>query len=190
MKRAFLAELPLDTLYECAFSGLVSVSIRVFDIIRFDDADIARLAAAWPHLRTLSLCDAGEMVPACTLASLMSLARGCPDLEKLALAIDATELPRDHLEGSTLARSPCRLRKLDVLRAPIGSEPERVASLLTRYFPFLEPLDVEAKLQWDSELPFQQDSQRRERWAEVKRLMPAFLEARKTGIYGRVANRA
>ncbi|TRM70652.1 hypothetical protein BD626DRAFT_564262 [Schizophyllum amplum] len=183
-----------DILPLLSFTGLVSVSIHVFDI-RFDDADITRLAAAWPRLRTLSLCGASKMTPACTLASLLSLARGCPDLEELSLALDATEppsdatntpQPADQPHAPARGRPPYRLRKLDVMRSPICSEPEHVASFLTRYFPFLRPLGVKAGLdeEKDEESVPWGEYQRQVRWRMVRRLMPTFLEARKTGIYG------
>ncbi|TRM70648.1 hypothetical protein BD626DRAFT_533816 [Schizophyllum amplum] len=186
-----------DILPLLAFTGLVSVSIHVFDI-RFDDTDIARLAAAWPRLRTLSLRCTRDVVPACTLASLLSLAKACSEFEELALALDATELPVDQPVGHTTDRPPCRLRKLDVMRSPIGSEPERVASFLTRYFPSLKPQNVEAELEKEKEenwRPFSvvprgvNQSLRYERWMTVKKLMPAFLDARKTGVYERGAAR-
>ncbi|TRM70647.1 hypothetical protein BD626DRAFT_478136 [Schizophyllum amplum] len=179
-----------DILPLFAFTGLVNVAIHVVDI-RFDDTDVARLAAAWPRLRALSLrCASNAAGPACTLASLLALARSCPALESLALTLDATELPADQLEDRhELPRPPFRLRQLDVMRSPIGSEPEWVASFLTRYFPHLRPRNMKAGLQDEDKTMGRRECQRRERWTMVKRLLPVLMDARKTGTHGRGADR-
>ena len=79
----------LEPLFACP--ELAELDITSF-FLRPDDAFLATLAAACPRLQSLRLVPPyyTGSAPTVTLAGLLPLLRGCPDLEHLALPLDAS----------------------------------------------------------------------------------------------------
>jgi hypothetical protein len=67
----------------------------------FNDEDVLRMASAWPHLRTFEV-QSTKWTSIPTMASLRELARGCPQLERLKMPLDAsTNVPNSEQGDDT-----------------------------------------------------------------------------------------
>ncbi|KAF7341476.1 hypothetical protein MVEN_01884900 [Mycena venus] len=80
------------------FENLISVSIHVLNGFDLDDTLITDLSLAWPYIEDLELrTDAQPHPPRATLLALLALSENCPDLTKLEIALDATDIPPPHI---------------------------------------------------------------------------------------------
>ncbi|TRM56677.1 hypothetical protein BD626DRAFT_635571 [Schizophyllum amplum] len=94
-----------------SFSSLETLVLASWNGLALKNADCLAIATCWPHIRVLRLCNlrAGENLP--TLHGLVPLADKCPELEELALAVDAqsaaprlpAHYPRSRSRVKTLA---------------------------------------------------------------------------------------
>jgi len=97
-----------------SFTSLCILDITVPLRIVLTDDDIEDLSCGWPHLRHFSMNEHrewGEGAPLTTIESLYSFMWNCPDLEHIAIPINASalvELPEDVPAGG--ARNGCVLQ--------------------------------------------------------------------------------
>ncbi|KAL1698761.1 hypothetical protein EV121DRAFT_296842 [Schizophyllum commune] len=98
----------------------------------FVDSDYEELAQWWPHLTELYIPNV--MGRSCTLRSLVAFATHCPQLQKLTLKLDATEIPPFSEAASD---NVCALELLEVTDGRM-SDPEDLAAFLIRIFPKLQ----------------------------------------------------
>ncbi|KAJ7617652.1 hypothetical protein DFH06DRAFT_1483481 [Mycena polygramma] len=75
------------------FTNLTFVYLRPPSGIFFDDDAVLSMAEAWPRLRHLSLL-ASRPPRGATLRSLLFLAQRCPELEWLAMPVNALDVPK------------------------------------------------------------------------------------------------
>ncbi|KAG5635578.1 hypothetical protein H0H81_010743 [Sphagnurus paluster] len=118
-----------------------------------DDQLIKKISEAWPHLRHLELGDGNISAHSpVTLQGLLSLVRGCPDLETLTLTLDARmdKFPL-HAPPGMGACSP-KLTKLRLGHSLIRN-PENVALFLADVFPNLKTVEA-ATTGWAAALKF------------------------------------
>ncbi|KAK7039637.1 hypothetical protein R3P38DRAFT_2900956 [Favolaschia claudopus] len=112
-----------------------------------DDAIVADLAQAWPHLIHLGLFSTcyANYPSRVTLRGLLPLAQHCPHLRSLTLPLDATSETRWHqkLQSESNGEEPARriqqisLGSLNVMHSPIGDS-FLVAGFLSSVFPKLK----------------------------------------------------
>ncbi|KAL1752805.1 hypothetical protein FB107DRAFT_277315 [Schizophyllum commune] len=98
----------------------------------FVDSDYEELAQWWPHLTELYIPNV--MGRSCTLRSLVAFATHCPQLRKLTLKLDATEIPPFSEAASD---NVCALELLEVTDGRM-SNPGDLAAFLIRIFPKLQ----------------------------------------------------
>ncbi|KAI5885278.1 uncharacterized protein SCHCODRAFT_02644297 [Schizophyllum commune H4-8] len=117
-----------------SFRRLTSLRIKSHSVLSLRDEDVLRIARALPDLNTLELGGNVWRTPKCTMLSLLHLARYCPCLAYLTLAVDAreTRIP----EGTPTDVVQQSLILIYVHQSPIASE-MAVASFLWRFFPYL-----------------------------------------------------
>ncbi|KAI0922276.1 hypothetical protein AcW2_007015 [Taiwanofungus camphoratus] len=110
--------------------------------LKLDDATLADIASAFPHLEELVLApryvtfnpDDYEV----TLEGLRYLSERCPRLHSLAISLDASILPQQPIAPSSGSQSSQSvLRTLSVGSSPAG-EPASVALALSLMFPLLQ----------------------------------------------------
>lgn len=149
-----------------AFSNLTDVVLEHLPGVELLDEDVTLLAGCWPALRSLVLTKwAGWAEQASlTLGALVSIARYCPEIERVDLHLDARAVPQAELEVpqepgvpqdsesavpqmepmERLDTRPSLLRvgahpplRLTVRNAPI-EDADAVAQLLKRLFPGIQ----------------------------------------------------
>ncbi|GLB39777.1 hypothetical protein LshimejAT787_0702870 [Lyophyllum shimeji] len=119
--------------------NLLGLSLHVDGIVDLDNAALAAMGAAWPHLAALDLRERTVgSIPKITLTGLTALLSACPRLQGIALRFDATEQVSSFAKIGTLSPHPC-LTSLNYCRSPIR-EPRHVAAFLTLLLPKLERL--------------------------------------------------
>ncbi|KAJ7630187.1 hypothetical protein FB45DRAFT_792684 [Roridomyces roridus] len=128
----------LRTLF--AFTNMTSVVIESAFGIDVDDATVTDMARTWPRIERLELRSyRGTPNPRATLQCLEVLAKECPRLTHLGIALDASSVPKLRLgvrgKGSSTSTSTS-LRHLDVGDSPI-SRPTSVAKWMKHVFPRL-----------------------------------------------------
>ncbi|KAI4517929.1 hypothetical protein K525DRAFT_209768 [Schizophyllum commune Loenen D] len=145
-----------------AFRRLTSLRIKSYRALSLRDEDMLRIARMLPDLDTLELWGNAWRPPKCTMLSLLHLARYCPHLWDLTLAVDATEIripeavPIDIVQHS--------LKVFRVHRSPIGSE-VAVASFLSILFPRLRSIITEEPAGLDGD---RQELRRCRSWLHVR----------------------
>ncbi|KAJ7673690.1 hypothetical protein DFH06DRAFT_1467171 [Mycena polygramma] len=142
----------------------------------FDDDIVSKMAHAWPRIETLDIsARSPTRSPRTTPACLQTLARHCPHLVKLTMAVDGTTIPT--ITPGTHVQE-C-LHQLSVQHSPITSA-SAMARYLSGMFPNLEAEDIWTH--WDIFEPDQADDaelmQRHRCWQEVKSLLPGILAVR------------
>ncbi|KAJ7171340.1 hypothetical protein C8R46DRAFT_948407 [Mycena filopes] len=158
----------LRTLF--CFTRLQAVDIHAPAGFDFDDALLADMARAWPDLTDLCLgCTTPQCAPRATLAALRVFAAHCPHLRGLELTLDATNVPAGALAPSEVVLHP-NLLAWNASYSSI-SEAFPVARFLSAVFVNLT--DVTGDYDRLHEHP-----EYRERWGEVKRLLPGLGEIR------------
>lgn len=96
--------LQLDSLAQCAYVEAFELDIDGADC-RLQDASVAVLASAWPHLQVFKI-NRRRSRPLCTLASISTLSQQCPKLVIIKIPIQAEGVSQpmtgygqvDHLE--------------------------------------------------------------------------------------------
>ncbi|KAI4517345.1 hypothetical protein K525DRAFT_211108 [Schizophyllum commune Loenen D] len=162
-----------------AFHALESLSLThcLFHPLAGDVADMGR---SWPCLRVLRLSDPRsetEYYQHFLPFELLLFAQHFPLLEELHARLDMTGVEAIDSSPLPISRAHGSLRKLCAESALIGEAPELVASFLTRFFPNLLPDGLSWKYHGKR-------LEEEHRWSLVRKLMPVFLSARRTGIHG------
>lgn len=118
---------------------LENVSIHAFGsvMISVNDNDITTMATAWPNIQSLSIAQTTPHRPLTTLASLQALAKHCPLLQRVQIAVDASV-------GSTevIGRSHLQLRSLNLGCSPCG-QIDSIVGFIKGMFPCLQTLGVD-----------------------------------------------
>ncbi|KAF8217567.1 hypothetical protein K438DRAFT_1924998 [Mycena galopus ATCC 62051] len=158
------------------FANITTLSIRSPVGFDLDDATVARLAAAWPHLRSLTLETSLDNVhPQTTLDSLHALARHCPQLVSVTIELNATSVPS--LNGP-LRLVHTRLYVLGVGGSPISS-PAPVARYLSSLFPALEYIFTIREEENNDDLEANAAVALHRIWKQVEEQIPEFVAARR-----------
>ncbi|TRM57808.1 hypothetical protein BD626DRAFT_574141 [Schizophyllum amplum] len=123
-----------------AHTRLVRVYLRVSRATALDDGAVGELARWWPMLEDLGIFGYGLPGASSTLRALESLAVHCPQLQSLAIALDATNVPEssNDVRGDTTSSGVlrCGLRRLSVCGGRVPN-PVGVAAYLDALFPAL-----------------------------------------------------
>ena len=143
---------------------------RLYGLCALDlgDGDIRRVAKAWPRLQVFKICPGGTRPepPRSTVHTLVSFAKHCPQLESLALTINATTVPNyEEKPGKGVCNT--RLRELGVHDSTIAN-PGRVAAFISDIFPKVEKLKVSVT-----------GEDQKRKWKEVEKLIPVFAAVRR-----------
>ena len=126
--------MPIDAIRPLSWHRALRV-VRVgasHGALDFVDSDYEELAQWWPHLTELYIPNV--MGRSCTLRSLVAFATHCPQLRKLTLKLDATEIPPFSEAASDVV---CALVLLEVTDGRM-SDPGDLAAFLIRIFPKLQ----------------------------------------------------
>jgi hypothetical protein len=133
-----------------SFTNLSQMRLEHVEIA-LDDDDMASIALAWPHLRTLHLPDQPFKSPgSVTFKGLASLARNCRVLTWLSLpSIGAAQMILNDFDFyNTVNTLRCSenlmLEALSVRREPSINNPALVAALLSALFPNLRSIYADA----------------------------------------------
>lgn len=105
-----------------------------FPCLLFSNADLHKLASAWPGLITLRIVGSSG-TPNATIEALKAFAVGCPKLHGLSLPFDACQLPGIN----NLPVCFSKMKTLDTQDSPIDSALS-VARYLDRIFPNLKTI--------------------------------------------------
>ncbi|KAF8218381.1 hypothetical protein K438DRAFT_25811 [Mycena galopus ATCC 62051] len=121
-----------------AYTNITEVSLWAPAGFELDDAIVADMARAWPHIRRLKLSASDTHIqPTVTLGSLLYFARHCPTLAFLHLALNATTIPKlQSGTGAERVQQLC-LQILYLPSSPITSS-TLVAVFLSNVFPNLD----------------------------------------------------
>jgi len=155
------ATIPIHLRPLLGFSNLINVNLCF--PFNLHDLSVRSMAVAWPRIRSLVLDGWGTGHPSTSILALVPLARHCPELQTLTIFFDARSLLPSLPKLLGVANHS--LKKLDVLKSPIG-KPEEVAAFLYDIFP-----EVGVESSWGE--------RSREQWEEVDNLMRVF------GVYGK-----
>ncbi|KAJ7187410.1 hypothetical protein C8R46DRAFT_981703 [Mycena filopes] len=151
------------------FTHLTSVILRPPTGIDLADNDILALANAWSQLEHLSLRSRSAAQPLrATLRSLFHLARFCPDLETLAMSIDASVVPE--LGNRYVRVRQSNFNEWEVADSRIGA-PLAVARFLSELFP--ELFDIYTEMQSAASAALCGA-----KWGEVAEMLPVCHEMR------------
>ncbi|PIL30709.1 hypothetical protein GSI_06877 [Ganoderma sinense ZZ0214-1] len=129
-----------------ALRGLTHLSLRLRCSFELDDAILARVARAWPHIEVLELGPGVQWDTQVTLAALVPFAQHCPHLHTLGIPLNAelaglpAEVREAHREGEGSVQRALKRLKVGHARMSDGLERE-VAEFLVGLFPRLS--DVE-----------------------------------------------
>jgi hypothetical protein len=106
--------------------------------VDFDNNDLMKLAKSLPQLRSLVFSGADDLnkVPKCTFTGMQHLIQFCPQLEKLILRVDASQIPILATQPDGEYPSGLHLTTLNLTNSPILNADD-VASYLTMLFPVL-----------------------------------------------------
>jgi hypothetical protein len=144
---------------------MVSVSLaQPFDL---HDGDIFDLASSWPRLEILSLGGPRHAPSRVTLRALYALARHCPNLEFLEIALDATDIAGLESNGFEGRACQTNLTDIDLGYSPIAAATP-VAAFLSATFPKLSEI---APAYNDEAEPESEEAAYGDRWKEVGRLL-------------------
>ncbi|KAL1752238.1 hypothetical protein FB107DRAFT_250929 [Schizophyllum commune] len=76
-----------------AFRGLAHVSLSMFCGVQITEEEWELIGKSWPRLQSLSMRPRHNIQPACSLATLVTIAKHCPALQKLYLPFNTAVLP-------------------------------------------------------------------------------------------------
>ncbi|KAJ7732510.1 hypothetical protein B0H16DRAFT_1580902 [Mycena metata] len=131
-----------------SFGCLVHANIRLNTGFDLSDTCIARIAAAWPQIKSLRLAlpyDAKYTVwSSTTIAGLQTFACNCPLLESLGLSLDGSVEPPE-VQLIDVMTQQVKLRTLDVGTSMLEF-PQSTAEFLSAVFPALAKIET----YWDS----------------------------------------
>ncbi|KII93136.1 hypothetical protein PLICRDRAFT_49209 [Plicaturopsis crispa FD-325 SS-3] len=129
-----------------SFGRLLELSCRTFHVFHLGDADVAKMARAWPSLRKLHLYTdysrPYRMIPIkskITVHGLASLVCGCPDLQDLSIVIDATTATASSTDGLMSSAANHKVTYLDLQNSTI-SDPTAVAAIFSVILPSLRDI--------------------------------------------------
>ncbi|KAF8349641.1 hypothetical protein F5887DRAFT_1235759 [Amanita rubescens] len=135
-----------------------------FCILDLEDNDVASIARAWPRLKSFIIHSAHAVRSRLTLHALLPLAKHCPKLEILAMAINATRIGT-YREKPGRGFCGMRLRELLVFNSPIwDSELPHFAAFISDIFPNVR---------------VSSDGVYSSRYYQVNMMIPAFVEVRR-----------
>ncbi|KAJ7610746.1 hypothetical protein DFH06DRAFT_1147988 [Mycena polygramma] len=156
------------------FTRLTVVEIQVPAGYDIEDATVAEIARAWSAIEELGLRSRVTHEPRCTLLSLASFARHCPQLWLLSITVDASEVPRAPFAAG-LAEPQDKLKFLDVGSSPISSVGAIIsAAFLSSIFTGLT--QITADRGWNvGDVHYKQ-------WMRVQRLIPGLVDRRKREV--------
>jgi hypothetical protein len=118
------------------FTNLEVLIIRSEDVhIDWDDATLAEMARAWPHIELIDLTSSLHVQCRLTLQGLRMLAQYCPCLTSLRIRLDACTIPLAGNLGRTSAVAH-PLHSLTLVHSPITA-PVLVSQYLSALFPNL-----------------------------------------------------
>ncbi|KAJ6480410.1 hypothetical protein C8R45DRAFT_1216121 [Mycena sanguinolenta] len=136
----------LRSLFHFQFLTFVELSAPAgFDL---DDATVADMALAWPHLQTLELraSNYAHVKPRVTLGGLLPLAQYCLKLRSLQMTFDASMVPEwETLKTSAKKKKRVRqeyFQTLHVAQSPV-EKPFAVAAFLSSVFPKLNSITTD-----------------------------------------------
>ncbi|KAJ7633843.1 hypothetical protein DFH06DRAFT_61908 [Mycena polygramma] len=166
-----------------SFTHLTVLSITSPLGFNFGDEDITALARAWPCLVTLEL-RARFFIhdnARTTLLCLRPLAQHCQHLVRLAIALDATNVPTSEIDLQT-GLPGYSLLNLDVAHSPISC-PIAVARFLSGVFPKLTTITTMRGHDNFDEEELQEHGEviRRHNWKEVSMLLSHLSVIREEG---------
>ncbi|KAJ6480586.1 hypothetical protein C8R47DRAFT_1136238 [Mycena vitilis] len=156
------------------FRRLTIVEIQVPTGYDIEDATVAMIARAWPAIEELALRSRVTHEPRCTLLSLASFARHCPQLWLLSITVDASEVPRVAFAAG-LRQPQDKLKFLDVGTSPISTVGATTsAAFLSSIFCSLT--QITADRGWNvGDVHYKQ-------WMRVQRLIPGLVDRRKREV--------
>ncbi|KAJ7657238.1 hypothetical protein DFH06DRAFT_1045211 [Mycena polygramma] len=150
------------------FGSLQVVHIRSPVGFDLDDAVLTEIARSWPFLKELHLdADRQHLPPRGTLLALQALAQHCPHLHSLNISLDATTVIQPVTAPGPRIIQPT-LVSLNMCHNSLITTAFDVARLLSSIFPNLRDLRS-----YDHDF-----SEYRDRWLEVKRMLPGLAEIR------------
>jgi len=163
-------------------ANLKSLEIFHHHPLALTEEDIEILAASWPSLENLILNDEPVLLKESnlTVAALLPFARHCPDLMRLGLFIDTSSV-----ELSTFTTSPfVPFKRLKCLSMGVSviNDGNPVALYLSHILPL--GCTVDSGISWQGQslsrdvATYQLILSRRERWAQVDRLLPLLIGLR------------
>lgn len=133
-----------------------------------DDRDVARMARAWPHLKSFIIRLSRLRL---TLHAFLPFPKYCPELEVLGMPIRATNV-NDYEERPGRGSCGIRLRELIIFNSPID-DPHRVAAFISDIFPNVGHISftpssaaAQCQIHWT-------------KWIEVRKLVPIFVAVRR-----------
>ncbi|KAJ3544149.1 hypothetical protein NM688_g5773 [Phlebia brevispora] len=112
--------------------------LRISCPLKLKDVDMESIPSWWPALESLSLGQCGWEAPKITLSGLAALAGGCPNLNNLDLAFDASQ-PKNFADPQFCN---IKLVRLCVADSPRAGKPADVANKLAAIFPNLEIINT------------------------------------------------
>ncbi|KAJ6603554.1 hypothetical protein DFH09DRAFT_899299 [Mycena vulgaris] len=167
--------IPSDaTRHTFCFTNLEVLIIGSEDVhIDWDDATLAEMARAWPHIELIDLTSSLHVQSRLTLQSLRSLAQYCPFLTSLRITLDARTIPlADKLGQTSAVAHP--LHSLTLVHCPITA-PVLVSQYLSALFPnlrsvqpvagYFETMDEEGGLGGTEDFEYYQP------WGDVESLL-------------------
>ncbi|KAI5833343.1 hypothetical protein K523DRAFT_369960 [Schizophyllum commune Tattone D] len=120
------------------FWNLTEVSFRMMSAAFLTDDDHARIASWWPRLQKLDFAVEYPSEPApASYPSLLSYARGCPDLQELSINFTAASLEEDKVTEVTIFLSMV-FPHLKALRYPVSYYDEGFWEVVERCLPILQ----------------------------------------------------
>ncbi|KAJ7060512.1 hypothetical protein C8F01DRAFT_1370119 [Mycena amicta] len=174
----------LDCLFR--FSHLTHVILESAAGFIIDDAQIWNLARSWTALDLLILGTGSSLQarPTTTIDALRAFAMHCSELQRLTIAVDATNVPafetyrQQHIIQTNL-------HWLDVKESPIDDS-GCVVSFLSGMFVGLSSVETSQSWRWEAygydyyDMQRDEEEQEREhyeRWKEVEKLLPVNVSA-------------
>ncbi|KAI0647943.1 hypothetical protein C8Q79DRAFT_924986 [Trametes meyenii] len=181
-----------------ALKRLSHLSLHVKGPVTITDEDLSDAASAWPQLTHLHLepgyrvspLDGVVFKPSATFAGLVTLARGCPLLEHLGVAINPHTAALPDARGTAdLRMRPGRgvlhraLRRLDIGLSPLEEGKDVLfAAALSDVFPGLQYIGDHWRYVPTQPMVDGAARARREayakRWGNVRRLFPTLVQVR------------
>ncbi|KAF7378159.1 hypothetical protein MSAN_00240400 [Mycena sanguinolenta] len=166
----------LRSLFHFQFLTFVELSAPAgFDL---DNATVADMALAWPHLQTLELRASNytHVKPRVTLGGLLPLAQYCLKLRSLHMSFDASTVPEwETLKTSAKKKKRVRqdqFQKLHVAQSPVEKS-LAVAAFLSSVFPKLNSITTDL-----DQNPAHNSNALRKNWKAVELVIPVLRNVR------------